>query len=218
MDTPQAPEAPMAETSTVRARWDVFISHASEDKATFVRPLARALTQLGAEVWYDEFTLKLGNSLSKSIDRGLAQSRYGVVVLSRAFMSKPWPQHELGGLVTREIDGHTAIIPIWHEVTREEVSNFSPTLADKLAVRTSDANAIDIALQLLAVIRPDIYENRAPSLRSWPAARRFRSCRKNSTRSEETFLHPGSVPGERHQRPVPRARTQRARPASRPLG
>jgi hypothetical protein len=104
------------------------------------------------------FTLKLGDSLSQSIDRGLARSRFGVVVLSRKFLMKSWPRHELRGLVTREIDDHSAIVPIWHEVTREEVSSFSPTLADKLAVRTSDASAIDIALQVLAVIRPDLYE------------------------------------------------------------
>jgi hypothetical protein len=121
------------------------------------RPLARALASLGVKVWYDEFTLKLGDSLSQSIDKGLAHSRYGIVVLSRAFMTKPWPQRELRGLVTREIDGHAAIVPIWHEVTRAEVSNFSPPLADKLAVRTSDASAIDIALQAMAVIRPDLY-------------------------------------------------------------
>ena len=65
-------------------------------------------------------------------------------------MTKPWPQHELKGLVTREIDGRSAIIPIWHEVTRHDVSDFSPTLADKLAVRTSDATATDIAPEILA--------------------------------------------------------------------
>jgi hypothetical protein len=139
-------------------QWGAFISHASEDKDSFVRPLARALGSLGVNVWYDEFTLKLGDSLSQSIDRGLAQSRYGIVVLSRAFMTKPWPKQELSGLVTREIDGYARILPIWHEVTRAEVSNFSPTLADKLALRTSDADAIEIALQILTVVRPDLYQ------------------------------------------------------------
>src|SRR6266436_2428218 len=99
-------------------QWDAFISHGSEDKDSFVRPLARALASLGVKVWYDEFTLRPGNSLSQSIDKGLAHSNFGVVVLSRAFLVKPWPQHELRGLVTREIDGHAAIVPIWHEVTR----------------------------------------------------------------------------------------------------
>jgi hypothetical protein len=72
--------------------WDAFISHASEDKERFVRPLARALKNLGVEIWYDEFSLKLGDSLSRSIDKGLAQSRYDIVVLSEAFMTKSWPE------------------------------------------------------------------------------------------------------------------------------
>jgi TIR domain len=138
--------------------WDAFISHASEDKAGFVRLLAQALASLGAKIWYDEFSLNLGDSLSQSIDRGLARSRFGIVVLSRAFMSKPWSQHELRGLVTREIEGKSRILPIWHGVGLAEVSDFSPSLADKLAVRTGDATAVDIALQILNVIRPDIYQ------------------------------------------------------------
>lgn len=65
--------------------WDLFISHASEDKESFVRPLAHFLRELGLKVWYDEFTLSVGDSLSRSIDNGLARSRYGVVVISPAF-------------------------------------------------------------------------------------------------------------------------------------
>ena len=148
----------MGNPDTISSTWDAFISHASEDKDSFVPPLAQSFASLGAIVWYDEFTLKLGDSLSQSIDRGLAQSRYGVVVISSAFMSKPWPQRELAGLVTRELDGHSAILPVWHAVTRSQVATFSPPLADKLAVRTADATAIDIALQILQVIRPDIYD------------------------------------------------------------
>jgi hypothetical protein len=87
------------------SQWDAFISHAWEDKESFVRPLAHALTALGAAVWYDEFSLKLGDSLSASIDRGLASSRYGIVVLSKAFIAKRWPQRELQGLVAREMEG-----------------------------------------------------------------------------------------------------------------
>jgi len=148
----------MADIDGTRREWDAFISHAREDKDSFVLPLASALASLGAKIWYDEFTLKIGDSLSESIDRGLASSRYGIVVLSRSFMSKPWPKRELQGLVNRELDGHIAVVPIWHEVGRQDVSDFSPPLADKLAVRTSDAGAIDIALQILQVIRPDLYD------------------------------------------------------------
>jgi len=147
----------MVENSPTTTKYDAFISHASEDK-DFVRPLAHALASWGVKVWYDEFTLKPGDSLSQSIDKGLAHSRHGIVVLSRAFVTKPWPQHELRGLVTREIDGHAAIIPIWYGVTHAEVSNFSPTLADKLAIQTSEGEAIDVALRALAVICPDLYK------------------------------------------------------------
>jgi TIR domain len=140
-------------------QWDAFISHAWEDKESFVRPLAHALTALGAAVWYDEFSLKLGDSLSASIDRGLAGSRYGIVVLSKAFIAKRWPQRELQGLVAREMDGRSTILPVWHQLTRDDVLEFSPPLADKLAAITTDNTADQIALQILSVIRPDIAGN-----------------------------------------------------------
>ena len=84
--------------------WDAFISHASEDKE-FVRPLADALRARHLSIWYDEFTLLLGDSLRRSIDRGLARSKYGIVILSKKFFEKEWPQKELDGLVAREVDG-----------------------------------------------------------------------------------------------------------------
>src|SRR5690606_41724243 len=62
---------------------DVFISHASEDKDEIVRPLAIALRNAGLSVWYDEFELKIGDSLRQKIDKGLSKSRFGIVVLSK---------------------------------------------------------------------------------------------------------------------------------------
>ncbi|OZB38082.1 MAG: hypothetical protein B7X48_14500 [Acidiphilium sp. 34-60-192] len=146
-------------TPATTPKWDAFISHAWEDKESFVRPLAIALTALGVDVWYDEFSLEIGDSLSASIDRGLAESRYGIVVLSRAFMRKPWPQRELQGLVARQIGGRSTILPVWHGVTSEDVLEFSPSLADKLAANTAQKSAEQIALQILSVIRPDIAGN-----------------------------------------------------------
>ena len=85
--------------------YDVFVCHASEDKETFVRPLVQALRAEHIEVWYDEFTLTLGDSIRRAIDKGLRSSRFGIVVLSRAFFEKEWPQYELDGLADREIAG-----------------------------------------------------------------------------------------------------------------
>ncbi len=137
--------------------WDVFISHASEDKESFVRPLAIALSSLGASVWYDEFSLRLGDSLARSIDKGIANSRFGIVVLSPAFLAKPWPEYELRGLVAREIEEDRVILPVWHGVTRSQVLAFSPSLADKVALETTGLSAEDVAIGLLREARPDIY-------------------------------------------------------------
>ena len=91
--------------------WDVFICHASEDKDDFVRPLAGGLEQRGLRVWFDESTLRVGDSLRESIDHGLNRSRFGIVVLSPHFFSKQWPQNELNGLATREAGGLKVILP-----------------------------------------------------------------------------------------------------------
>ncbi len=117
--------------------WDVFISHASEDKAAFVGPLAMRLQERGLRVWYDNFTLTVGDSLRRSIDRGLGRSRYGVVVISPDFLKKEWPQKELDGLVAREVEGVKVILPVWHNINEPEVRAYSPTLADKLGVSSS---------------------------------------------------------------------------------
>ena len=106
--------------------WDAFISHASEDKDALVDPLARALASFGADVWYDKFTLKPGESLSRSIDKGLANSRHGIVVLSPHFIAKPWPERELSGLVTMQLAEGRSIIPIWHNIKSHDVRAFSP--------------------------------------------------------------------------------------------
>src|SRR5690349_18227727 len=98
--------------------WDVFISHASEDKDAVARPLAEALTKGGARVWLDEHELKLGDSLTGKIDHGLARSRFGVVILSDHFFAKKWPRAELAGLRAMEEDGKKVILPIWHGVDK----------------------------------------------------------------------------------------------------
>lgn len=140
-----------------KLKWDLFISHASEDKEDFVKPLAILLHNIGVKVWYDEFTLKFGDSLSRSIDKGLSQSKYGVVVISKAFIEKRWPEYELQGLVTLEMAGKgKRIIPIWHGVKRKEVLRFSPSLADKLAADTSRLSLAEIATGIIEVVRPDI--------------------------------------------------------------
>ena len=125
--------------------YDAFISHAHEDKNGVARPLARELGKLGFSVWFDEFSLKIGDSLRRSIDRGLRLSRFGVLILSKSFFAKNWPQYELNGLVSREIEGKKVILPVWHGVTKKEVEHFSSPLSDKVAANTANASIRKIA-------------------------------------------------------------------------
>jgi len=170
-----------------KSKWDLFISHAGEDKDKIVKPLAEALSNFGVKVWYDEFTLEIGDSLSRSIDKGLADSNYGVVVLSKAFFQKNWPEYELRGLVAKEMDQEKVILPVWHGITRKEVLNYSPPLADKLALETKNLDPVSIALKIIEIVRPDILtkiHKRAAYLKT------LESAKKKKIKTKDLVLSP----------------------------
>lgn len=139
-------------TSDEGDRRDLFISHASEDKAEVARPLADRLRGLGWTVWLDETELTIGDSLERHINLALARSRFGVVILSPNFFAREFPQRELQGLAAREVaSGTKVILPVWHNIDRDQLLQVAPMLADKLGALTSNgldsvAGEIDRAL------------------------------------------------------------------------
>ncbi len=137
--------------NVAQPKYDAFISHATEDKDELVRPLAELLRTKGFSIWYDEFQLKVGDSLRRSIDKGLANSRFGIVILSTSFFAKNWTQYELDGLVEKEMAGGKVILPIWHKISKDEVMQYSPPLADKVALNTA-MNTIEELAQKLGEI------------------------------------------------------------------
>ncbi len=127
-------------------QYDVFIAHASEDKVGFTNHLARVLRGMGLEVWYDDFVLEYGLSLRRQIDKGITNSRRGVVVISHAFFTKEWPQAELDGMMSYQMeDGKPFIFPIWYDIGAEDVRRHSPTLASLVALRTSTMDVEQVA-------------------------------------------------------------------------
>lgn len=134
-------------------RWDVFISHASEDNADVVLPLTEQLKAAGVRVWFDRHELSPGDSLREKIDEGLAQSRFGIVVLSEAFLAKHWPRQELNGLAAREEHERKVIPPIWHNLTKERVAAVAPLLADRFAVNTAQGIPAIVASVVAVVFR-----------------------------------------------------------------
>ena len=113
--------------STEQLSYDVFVSHASEDKAAVAMPLARRLETLGLRVWIDSLEMTVGGSIPVGIDHGLRRSKLGVVVLSRAFFENPWPRRELDALMALEDSEGRVWLPVWHGVSAEDVVSDSDT-------------------------------------------------------------------------------------------
>ena len=143
---------PFTEASS--EEFDVFISHASEDKAGFVDDLFQELVSRGVQVWYDTMSIQWGDSLRSKIDEGLRKSRFGLVILSNDYIRKGWTQYELDGLFQREMTGGKTILPIWHKITKDEVQSFSPTLAGRKALNTAMLSAAEIAEELIKLLPP----------------------------------------------------------------
>lgn len=132
--------------------YDVFISHAHEDKEGFVTPFVVELKKRGVKVWYDNDEIKWGDSLRAKIDSGLKHSRFGIVIISRSFINKGWTNHELDGLFNLEMTQGKTILPIWHDITKTEVQSFSPSLAGKMAMSTAIMTPAEIADELVKLL------------------------------------------------------------------
>jgi hypothetical protein len=127
-------------------RWDFFISHASTDKDDVARPLADALRDLGQRVWYDEFTIRLGDDLSRVIEYGTQSSLFGVFVISKAFFGRRWTEAEVRALQDRRM------FVVLHGVDVEELAAFRPEMANRLTIST-DVGSTRIAEALVTSIR-----------------------------------------------------------------
>ena len=142
-------------------KWDIFICHSSEDKEIFVDPLANLLKDLSVRVWYDRFIVMPGDSLTKKISEGLSNCRFGLIVLSNDFFKKKWTTYELSGLMGLFIEERIRILPIWLNITKEEVSLHNPALADIFAIIANKDQVEKSVFDILKVVRPQIYNNLA---------------------------------------------------------
>lgn len=132
--------------------YDVFISHASEDKESFANDLYNSLNNAGIKVWYDELCISWGDSLRSKIDNGLRKSKYGIVILSNHYIKKGWTQYELDGLFQIEMTGGKTILPIWHNISKKEVQDFSPTLAGRMALNSAMMTPNEMAKELINIL------------------------------------------------------------------
>lgn len=119
---------------------DVFLCHASEDKAQVVEPLVAALTARGVSCWYDVAEIKWGDSITKKVNDGLATSHYVLVILSPHFMRKPFPQRELFATLNLEAStGEVRVLPLLcgDSAERRRILEALPLLNDKFYITWS---------------------------------------------------------------------------------
>lgn len=130
--------------------YDVFVSHAWEDKEGFVDEFVAELENLGIKVWYDKKRIKWGDSMRARIDDGLKKSKFGIAVISPDYIAdgKYWTKAELDGLFQLESINGKTLLPIWHNITKQQVMDYSPIIASKLAMTTASMTAKEIAIQM----------------------------------------------------------------------
>ena len=138
--------------------YDVFISHASEDKEPLVNELVQHLESLGIKVWYDKTHISWGDSFRVKMDEGLNQARYGIVILSPDYIKdgKYWTKAELDAFFQMEsATGKKVLLPVWHHISKNEVMHFSPFVATRNALSTTTKTTAEIAIEVAKIIRTD---------------------------------------------------------------
>lgn len=138
-----------------KAMYDVFISHASEDKKEFVQPLVEAFQNAGIRVWYDTLELEWGKSLREQIDNGIKRSKFAIMVLSKNFFAKKWPRRELDGILAKEEVTGATPLPIWYNISQAEVYEFSPTLAGLYSLSNDRYSIEDICQSFKLILQKD---------------------------------------------------------------
>lgn len=143
---------------------DVFICHASEDKDEIVRPMVEALDQAGITCWFDEAEIKWGDSITQKVNQGLKISKYVIVIFSKTFLNKKWPQRELNAVLNMEAStGEIKVLPLIVGSEQEQAGIITeyPLLNDKRYLPW-DGKLNRIVNSLLTRLGKEIYQDSGP--------------------------------------------------------
>lgn len=133
--------------------FDVFLSHSSLDKDIFVSELSEKLSNKGLKVFEDVKVFKIGQSQTDMMNMGILNSRFVVIFLSKNFIESGWSQYEFKSFLNREINEKRVIIlPIWHEVSVDDVRQYNPYIVDKYAFNTSKQTLDEMVNQIHQVV------------------------------------------------------------------
>jgi len=142
---------------------DVFLCHAWDDRAGAAKELHDLLESRGVSVWFSEKDVALGTSLLREIDKGLAKSRVGIVLVTPALL-RCLPQEsiadkELSALLARDL-----LVPIVHDTTYEVLREISPLLASRSGLSTAENTMANVAAKLAELVAPSLCSATKPSI------------------------------------------------------
>lgn len=134
--------------------YDVFLSHASEDKDEVARPLATQLRDFGLRVWFDEFEFRIGDNIVAKLNKGINSSQFGILILSKSFVgvAKRWTKYELDTLESLYVTEDRVMFPIRHNITVKDIRAFRASLANIFSLSTATHTIEEIAIEIHAVI------------------------------------------------------------------
>jgi hypothetical protein len=131
---------------------DVFLCHAWDDRAGAAKELHDLLESRGVSVWFSEKDVALGTPLLREIDKGLAKSRVGIVLVTPALLRRlrgeSIADKELSALLALNL-----LVPIVHETTYEALRDVSPLLASRTGLSTAEEPMADVAAKLAELVK-----------------------------------------------------------------
>lgn len=139
-----------------RNKWEkprAFISHDSRDKKEVAEPIALQLQKWMCPVWFDQYSLKVGDSLRERIETGLKECPKCILILTPNFLNNNgWTKREYDSVFTRElVEKQKVILPVWYNISVEDVYKYSPILADRVGAQWTDG-VEEVARKLLVAI------------------------------------------------------------------
>ncbi len=134
---------------------DVFLCHAWDDRQNVAKELHDLLESKGVAVWFSEKDVLLGSSLLREIDKGLAKSRIGIVLVTPCFLKRVKGEgiadKELSALLARDL-----LVPIVHNTTFEELREVSPLLGSRSGLSTIEDTMEVVAAKLAELVSPEV--------------------------------------------------------------
>ena len=127
--------------------YDVFLSHANQDKAEIVDELYESLEKLGISIFYDKETLEWGDNWKKRILEGTQKAEFAIIIISDNFFGREWTEKELSEFLGRQNrNGQKLILPIVHNITNEDLREKYPSVADIQTIDSQRYTCDQIAL------------------------------------------------------------------------